>query len=420
MILRGLDPAPRSYARYVTAVRRSTRGPAAAPDRTDPAGIERWLLGPALEEADAMLLIETFLWILRAAGIPLDRASFHVGTLHPQIAGYAWNWRAEDRITDEVIVGPEARSQEAYLRNPLAPVFDRGETARGNPQDEADRARFPLFEDLAPQGVTDYVARPIGRRGRHYNAGTYATTRPGGFTAEQVAAMDRLYDLFALHLERHISEMIARNVAGAYLGSIAAGEVLQGAIARGAGRPIRAVIWVSDLRGYSERADRMEPGEVTAMLNLYFGALSGAAMEAGGEVLKFVGDGLLAVFPTKAGEAAAARTALAAARDGLARVEALNAAPPPELVPAALPLRSGLALHLGEVFFGNVGAPDRLDFTVIGRAVNEASRVETLTKALARPLLLTQPVAALVGEALEDMGEHALRGVGIPVRLFAG
>lgn len=420
MIPRGFDPAPRAYARYVTAIRRSARGPEAAPPETDLPQLERWLLGEAMEEGDPMRLIESFLWRLRAAGLPLDRASFHVGTLHPQIAGYAWNWRAEDRIIDEVIVGPEARAQAAYLRNPLHPVFDRGETARGNPQEAADRARFPLFEDLAPQGVTDYVARPIGRRGRHYNAGTYATTKAGGFTAAEIAAIDRLYDLFALHLERHISELIARNVAGAYLGAIAAGEVLRGAIARGAGRPIRAVIWVSDLRDYSGRADRMEPGAVTAMLNLYFEALSGAVMEAGGEVLKFVGDGLLAVFPTKAGEAAAARTALAAAREGLARVEALNAAPPPELSPAALPLKSGLALHLGEVFFGNVGAPDRLDFTVIGRAVNEASRVETLTKTLGRPLLLTEAVAALTGERLEDMGAHALRGVGAPVRLFAG
>jgi adenylate cyclase len=154
------------------------------------------------------------------------------------------------------------------------------------------------------------------------------------------------------------------------------------------------------------------------MLNLYFEALAGAVMRQGGEVLKFIGDGMLAVFPVGDDPAAAARAALAAAAGAFASVGALNIGAERSLA-AALPLRSGVALHLGDLFYGNVGAPERLDFTVIGRAVNEAARVEALTKSLGRDLLLTEPVAALVDAPLEDLGEHALKGVEAPLRLFA-
>lgn len=420
MIPKGFDPAPRRYARFVTAVRRSARGPSSAPAETTAAAIEAWLLGGASGEDDALALIESFFWRLRAAGLAVDRGSFHVGTLHPQIAGYAWNWLASDGLIDEVIVGPEAQLQAAFLANPLHPVFDRGETVRGSPARAEDRARFPLFEDLHQQGLTDYVARRIGKRGARWNAATFATASHGGFAEDDLAALHRLFDLFGLQLERRIADLVARNVAAAYLGDAAGAAVLEGAIARGAGRAIRAVVFIADLRGYSERAERLSPEETTAMLNLFFEAVAGAVTAEGGDVLKFIGDGILAVFPTGEDAADAARRALRAARAGLARLEALNEAPPEGLAAGALPLRAGVALHLGEVFFGNVGSPDRLDFTVIGRAVNEAARIETLTKALGRPLLLAEAVARLSGEALEDMGAHPLRGVAAPVRLFAG
>ncbi len=420
MIPKGFDPAPRSYAPFVSAVRRSARGPASAPAETTVAETVDWLLQNRTVDDDPLAMIESFFWRLRAAGLPVDRGSFHVGTLHPQIAGYAWNWRAADGLTDEVIVSPGADGQDAYLRNPLRPVFEKGEAVRGSPARAEDRARFRMFEELHAQGVTDYVCRPIGRRGARWNAATFATTRPGGFTEDDIERLNRIFDLATLHIERRISDLVARNVAAAYLGEVAGAEVLRGAIARGDGRAIRAVIWVSDMRGFSERADRLLPGETTAMLNLYFEALAGAVTAEGGDVLKFIGDGLLAVFPTGSGEAEAAVRALRAARAGLARLARLNEAPPEGLAAAALPLETGIALHLGEVFFGNVGAPDRLDFTVIGAAVNEAARVEALTKALGRPILLTEPVAALAEAPLEEMGAHPLRGVSRPVRLFAG
>jgi adenylate cyclase len=235
--------------------------------------------------------------------------------------------------------------------------------------------------------------------------------------------MRRLLALFALHVERHIALRISANILDTYLGPAAGRRVLEGSIRRGAGTRIEAVIWASDLRGFTDRADRLAPDAMIALLDAYFEAMAGAVIGAGGEVLKFIGDGLLAVFPLDGDYdgRTAADAALAAAEASERAVEALNAAPPPGLagVEGWAPLRSGIGLHEGEVFFGNVGAPERLDFTVIGKAVNAASRIEGLCKVLGRSILVSGPVAAASTRRLESVGRHDLRGVAEPVEIFA-
>jgi adenylate cyclase len=247
--------------------------------------------------------------------------------------------------------------------------------------------------------------------------------RPGGFSESEFADIRRLFGLFALHVERHIALSLCRNVLDTYLGAAAGRRVLTGAIKRGAGEPIRAVIWASDLRGFTDLADRLDERDMIALLNAYFERLAGAVIEKGGEVMKFIGDGLLATFPFAAFDSAeaAADAALAAADQAMAAIADLNRAAPAALADIAgwQPLRTGIALHEGEVFFGNVGAPERLDFTVIGKAVNAASRIEALTKTLGREVLISGPVASRLARPLEDMGEHRLRGLVEPVRVFS-
>ena len=208
-----------------------------------------------------------------------------------------------------------------------------------------------------------------------------------------------------------------------YLGAAAGGRVLDGLIKRGAGEPIQSVIWVSDLRGFTDLSERLSGPDMITLLNVYFGCLAGAVLDQGGEVLKFIGDGLLAVFPFASFETeqAAAQAALTAAEQAYSDLERLNATPPAEITTIAgwHPLRTGIALHEGEVFFGNVGAPGRLDFTVIGRAVNAASRVEALSKSLGRTILITETVAARLDRPLDDLGRHPLRGVAQPVAIFS-
>ena len=417
------DPTPRNYPDFVTLLRRAEGGAAAAPAQTSLDETEAWLLAGAIDSDDLLLLFESFIWRLVAAGLPLDRASLHVGTLHPQLFGFAWNWTRSDAFCDEVKVDEASLQTEAYRRNPLYRVIEYGESVRGRVADTETVKRFPLLADLAAQGFSEYLCLPLRAGGTYHNAATAATKQPGGFTDAQFAGLSRLLRLFALHVERHIALRIAGNVLDTYLGSAAGGRVLRGAIKRGSGEAIRAIVWASDLRGFTDLADRLPGGDMTALLNAYFERLVGAVIAHDGEVLKFIGDGLLAVFPYSAfaDERAAARAALAAAEQAVAALEALNADPPPDLARIAgwRPLRTGIALHDGEVFFGNVGAPERLDFTVIGRAVNAAARVEALSKTLGRAILLTEPVARRLDRPLDDLGEHPLRGLAQPLRVFS-
>jgi adenylate cyclase len=417
-----LDPAPRQYARAVTLVRRSARGAAAAPAVCTLSEIEDWLLYEAAREPDMLLLFEQFAWRMVAAGMPLDRASVHIGTLHPQLIGFAWNWLINDALCDEIKVAAAANTSDAYTRSALYRVFELGETVRRDPRDPAAQAEFTLMTDLAEQGLCEYIAMPMNGAGTYNNAMTVSTKREGGFTAEQFATMRRLLDLFALHVERHIALRIAENGLNAYLGETAATQVLQGTIRRGSGAPIRAIIWVSDLRGFTDLSGRLGDASMIALLNAYFECLAGAVTDAGGDVLKFMGDGMLAVFPIQAdGAKAAATAAVDAAQEALARLERLNAEPSAALAAISgwKPLRTGIALHEGEVFFGNIGAPERLDFTVIGSAVNEASRVEALQKTLGRNLLITGSAARHLDRPLDDLGEYSLRGVEGKIRIFS-
>jgi adenylate cyclase len=420
--IKPLDPAPRKYPAAVTLVRRSARGPASAPSVTTFAEIEHWLLHEASSEKDMLLFLESFIWRLLAAGSRIDRLSLHVGTLHPQLIGFAWNWNIIDGLCDEVKVAEAATESNAFKLNPLYRVFQFGETIRRKPQTAAARAEFPLIAELAEMGMTDYVAVPLSGPG-YRNSLTLATRHPEGFSDTQVERQQHIFRLFALHVERHSVLRISENALNAYLGLSAAAQVINGSIKRGAGEAIHAVIWVSDLRGFTDLSDRLSGSDMLALLNAYFEVMAGAVLAHGGEVLKFIGDGLLAVFPLQNLDeiAAAGKAALSAAQQALAGLDAINTKAPSNLSSTAdwRPLRAGIALHEGEVFFGNIGSPGRLDFTVIGPAVNEASRVEALQKTLGRSILVTEAVARHLDCKMDFLGEHTLRGVAAPIAIYS-
>lgn len=412
----------RSYPPGVTLVKRSARGAAAAPAQTTMAEIEEWLLHAATLESEMLVLMESFIWHMIAAGLPIDRASLHVTTLHPQLLGFAWNWRSADNFCDEVKVEHSASDSDFYKLSPLARVIETKQTLRRNPQLAESKAEFPIMAELAELGIHEYIVMPMGG-GEYRHLVTFATIRPSGFTDLEVEQVTRLLRLFALHVERHIAARIAENALNAYLGTVAGVKVLAGSIQRGAGEAIRSIIWVSDLRGFTDLSSRLSGAEMIMLLNAYFETLAGAVLSNGGEVLKFMGDGLLAVFPIDADNEtkAAAAAALRAAQQAVEGLERLNTQEPPplHLIKGWNPLRSGIALHEGEVFFGNIGAPERLDFTVIGSAVNEASRVEALQKTLHRNILITEAVARHLDLPLDHLGEHDLRGVAKPMAIFS-
>jgi len=413
-------PPLRNYPDGVTVIKRSARGPGCAPASTSHVDIEHWLLHDAGSEPELLLTYEAFLWHMVAAGLPLDRASLHIGTLHPQLLGFAWNWRRSDWLCDEVKVKHLTAATDAYKLNPLSRIFASGEPLRRFPQHPEAQAEFPIMRELAANGYTEYVALPLGGdRFRH--AVTFATMDPDGFAGHDVDQLRRLLRLFTLHVERHIAVRIATNTLSAYLGPVAAAKVLSGEINRGAGQSIRAMIWVADLRDFTDLSSRLSGADMIALLNAYFETFAGAVLAHGGEVLKFMGDGLLAVFPLGDGAEAAARATLAAAEQAIAGLDALNRSAPAPLdrIAGWKPLRAGIAIHEGEVFFGNIGAPERLDFTVIGPAVNEASRVEALQKTIGRAILITAAAARHLDTPLDHVGDHALRGVAAPMAIYS-
>jgi len=412
------DPSPRSYPLSVSFVRRA--GPiVVVSDSVDTfAEIETWLLEEASAERQMIDLLVKLIRRMKAAGSSIDRLTLHIGTLHPQLVGFAWVWSADDGFCDEVRVADAAIDSDAYKLNPLQRIVETGETIRRAPNEPSAQAEFPIMTELAATGMTDYVAIPLSGLDTR-NAITIATKVAGGFAEAEIDCLIRLFKLFALHVQRHSELKISENALGAYLGFGAAAKVLQGAIKRGAGDSIRAVIWVSDLRNFTKMSDAMVPADMLVLLNAYFEAMASAVAAHGGEILKFIGDGMLAVFPVTVGVAEASRSAVSAAREAITRLEASNRKIQVTSSVEGRPvLRAGIVLHEGEVFFGNIGAPDRLDFTVIGAAVNEACRVEALTKTIGRELLMTEAVARHLAHDVVHLGEHQLRGVSARVSVY--
>ncbi len=412
---------PRSYTQGMTLKERRWFNLADHP--TDTAeDIERWLLNGANREKCLGALIEAFFSRMYNAGLGTDRSTLHIGTLHPQFFGYTWAWSVLDMICDELQVEARVRETTAYTKNPLSFVIDHGERFRVDITDETARGGSSVMNELFNDGFTEYVTEPLSTGGPYHNAVSLATRTKGGFRKEEFGHIRRLLQIFALHVERHIVMRISQNIATTYLGEQAGTRVADGTIGRGAGASIDAIIWVSDLRGFTSLSDRLSNEDVTALLNDYFAILADAAMSHGGEVLKFIGDGLLVVFELShfASPAAAAEAALKAAQTALAGIERLNG--DEGALPGIedwRPLGTGIALHKGRVFFGNVGAPQRLDFTVIGSAVNAASRIEGLCKELGQPLLLSGRVRDLLDADFTDHGDFALRGQAAPIRAFS-
>ncbi len=411
------DPSPRSYPPSVSFVRRAD--PIVAPENVETfADIETWLLEEASSEREMINLLIKLIGRMKAAGSSVNRLTLHIGTLHPQLVGFAWVWNSDDGFCDEVRVADATIASDAYKLNPLQRIVETGETIRRAPNTSSAQTEFPIMVELASAGFTDYVAIPLSGLDTR-NVITVATKAVSGFTKVEIASLVGLFKLFALHVQRHSELRISENALVAYLGFGAATKVLEGAIKRGAGDSIRAVIWVSDLRNFTSMSDTLGPADMLVLLNAYFEAMASAVAAHGGEILKFIGDGLLAVFPVTEGVEKASRLAVLAAKDAITRLKNFNAECP-SFASAEIPpeLRAGIVLHEGEVFFGNIGAPDRLDFTVIGAAVNEACRVEALTKTIGRELLMTEAVAQHLVQDVEHLGEHQLRGVSARVSVY--
>jgi adenylate cyclase len=390
--------------------------------------IGAWVTAAGLAGAAEPELLRGFCERAAAAGVPLARALVLIDTLHPVYEGRAFHWRRDP--TDERLVveygrtSEDGEAAEGWRRSPFYHLLQTGGSALRRNLARGDLADFPRIEESRGRGETDYLALVhrfaadgvIGEMDCVYSAWT--TDAPSGFADGQVEALIRLVPALALAVKCASLARIAGTLVETYLGRDAGRRVLSGRIARGVAERIGAVLWFSDLRGYTRITDEAPPEQIIPLLNDYAEAIISAVHEAGGDVLKLIGDGTLAIF--KADDPAqACRYALEAEALTRERIEVLNG----RRAAAGLPVtRLYLGLHIGEVFYGNIGSQDRLDFTVVGPAVNEASRIAAMCRSVERDVLLSSAfVAAVRSEErapLVSVGRYALRGVGRAQELF--
>jgi adenylate cyclase len=378
-------------------------------------GITRWLNGEARAERSFTRLIDEFGWRLTAVGFSLLRINIHGGTLHPQFRGSAHVWWRDAAETRKIMVTYEVQDIIPYRENPVRRVREGGETLRRRLEDNDGPWEFAVLADVRARGATDYFALPIASPfgfGNYMMA--YVSDRAGGFTDREIAELTQLSECISVLADMNTQKLIAENVLRAYLGPHTGPRVLAGEIRRGSGEEIAAVIWSSDLRGFTALSDRAPGGRVIAILNDVFDLQAKTIARHGGEILKFIGDGLLAIFRVDGESAArAAEGALSAAHETLDALKAYRT--PGE----EAPLRIVIALHFGSVTYGNIGAADRLDFTVIGPAVNLVSRAEAIAKSLNEPLVVTDEMTTLLGGPLRSLGRYRLRGLNKEHELFA-
>jgi adenylate cyclase len=355
---------------------------------------------------------------IAAAGIPIVRGFCFVATLHPEVRAAAYIWNREDAGAMRVVAGHDLVSSPDFIESPVTVVRQTRRPLRRRLCQPDCPLDFSVLQQLKAEGCTDYIAIPMVRSDEETNAITFATDCDRGFTDREIAGLEYVAQALGLYVEIQSSRRIARTLLDTYIGRRTGERVLSGLIRRGSGETIRAVIWDNDLRGFTALADNLPTEALNALLNQYFEIMAGAVMAEGGEVLKFIGDGMLAIFEIggalKAGDACGC--ALRASRRALAAVRKCNTARTTAGEPA---IRFGIALHLGEVYYGNIGAPGRLDFTVIGPAVNQASRMEKLSAQLGRSIVTSSSFAAAAPEYLETLGFHHLHGVNEPQELFS-
>jgi adenylate cyclase len=403
--------------RYLLTGEVVERPPAERPKHDTIDSIIDWLTGPALDIPTMVGEFDEFAWRMLAAGFPLLRATFHLRTLHPQYLGATFIWWRTTGQTTQTLVAHEVDELVIHENNPVWRVSVAGETIRRRVDVTDEEIDFPIIHDLKAAGATDYLALPIKSSLRANYMVTYVTDRAGGFTAQEISDLARVSQRLSLLADLRNHRRIASNVLNAYLGPKAGPKVLAGQIRRGTGEEITAVLWSSDLRGFTERSDRLG-SQMIPILNSLFDAQAKAIALHGGEILKFIGDGLLAIFPIDqvSMAAAASRNALTAAIQAVEAARGLSSDP---LLVGEMPLEIVVALHIGTVIYGNIGAADRLDFTVVGPAVNLVSRIEAVAKMLNLPIVVSDDFARSYGEPLRPLGRHQLRGLATPHDLFA-
>jgi adenylate cyclase len=374
-----------------------------------------WLAKGALSAPTPVAIMAQTCERLVDAGVPLARGAAFVRTLHPDTYGRSFVWRSG---TEVVVNSADFDIEETpeFKRSPIAIVHNTGKELRYRLDDPESR-RFPFLDDMRAEGMTDYILLPLLFTDGSVHVASWSTGHTAGFTDEELDALRRVSWSFARLAEIFAMRRTATALLDTYVGNRAGERIWAGDIRRGHAETMQAVIWLSDLRGFTALSDRLQPEVVVDILNQYFDCQVPAIRQHGGEILKFMGDGLLAVFPiakdgSNLGEVCA--RVRQAAHEARANVDAMQFQNGDRIER----FRFGLALHIGGILFGNIGGVSRLDFTCIGPAVNLTARLEKIAGQLKRSVVASSAFAGVMTDGWTDLGEFPIAGFSKPQRVF--
>ncbi len=383
-------------------------------DQTHP--VIRWLMTEARRHADPGEFLEAFAGTLLAAGVEVARITTGVPILHPQIFSFSGLWQLGQGTTER-LYRASAQANSVMTNSPIRSAYEGKGPVRFDLSAPPQQGEFEIVTELRAEHYTDYVVYSVPFADGSYKALSFATKRAGGFANRDIALFAAMIPAVAFNLEVQALRRTARTLLDTYVGQQSGGRVLEGQIQRGAGETIRAVIWLCDLRGFTSLSETLPRDVLIELLNSYFGPMCDAVAAQGGEVLKFIGDAMLAIFPIARDEDAAqvCVDALQAAERAQAALAEENSRRRALRLPQ---IEYGLALHVGDVMYGNIGSDTRLDFTVIGPAVNLTARIESMCRQLGRSLLLSSDFVAAGGMPAQSLGRHALKGVAADQEIF--
>lgn len=386
-----------------------------------------WLIEEALGNPEIEDLFDGMCKRIFAAGIPIERVMFNYTTLHPLFNVESCKWlKDEGTVFDQFPYRGDEDPPQAWLDSPLFFMVENGlNTMRRHLDGPEKLVDFAVLEEFVEQGMTDYLAFavPLGLPGAGKMANqrgmmlSFTSKRAGGFSDDDIEGLMRVVKRFSLASKSVIQNRISRTITETYLGKKAGAQVLSGQIHRGDGETIPAVIWYSDLRNSTQLSAALSREDYIRLLNRYFECSAGALIDNGGDVLDFIGDAVIGMWPvpTEFSLGEVATKATRAVTDARARLAEFNT----ERAAADLdPIEFGIGLNYGNMMFGNIGIAGRLSFSIIGPTVNKAARIESMTKELGVPVLATKKVARACNDCWSRIGEYNLRGFENEVGLF--
>jgi adenylate cyclase len=376
-----------------------------------------WLLAEAPSLPSCREVVAGLVERLNGEGFTLNRIALGMGVLHPDMLAATFSWTRGDRFVTRSDVRHGVELTSTYLESPFKALDDEGDVLRRRLTGPAAELDFPMLEELCDAGCTDYMAMALPRSDGGLFRLSLATDRETGFSDEEISRLTALRPALGVVIELHARAEMTRSLLDLYLGPEAGRRVYRGAIKRGDGNTIRSVLWMCDLRGFTTLSDRISLDFLIAVLNDYFEAVTGPVHAHGGKVLKYIGDAVLGIFRIDRDEEVEeiCQRALDAADLARANMRLLNRRRGREGKPA---LDFGIALHIGDAMYGNVGAHDRLDFTVIGPAVNKCARLETLAGELGERIVCSAEFAEAAPVDMESLGTHSLKNIDGAVEAF--